>query len=315
MYPEIIEFSEQLPLKTKVARVDAYPYHWHSAVEIILVMEGKAEITLCGETHLLKENEIAVVNVDEPHRIKKNGGINRLLLLQIDPVFCGRVDPDFAYVLFHCCSTYHEAEVPERYRCLKEHITRLVQLLPDDEAGPYHEADLKACLEQLLVYMIDSFDYLRYGAGTRRISDRQVQRYRQIYEYVRQKPVVRNSLAELAKAAGITQQHMSNDIRDKYGYSLRELINSGYCMQAARLLLSTDKMIYEISPECGFSDPKYLIKSFKQFYSCTPSEFRMRHKTGAEELESQTRFEDFPLSCAKKFLVFSLNLKSVNASF
>ncbi|MCG9967080.1 AraC family transcriptional regulator [Pelotomaculum terephthalicicum JT] len=315
MYPEIIEFSGRIPLKATVRQVDEYPYHWHNAVEVILALEGKAEITLCGETYLLKENGVAVVNVDEPHRIKRNGGANRLLFMQIDPAFCRRVDPDFDYVLFQCCSPCHEAGAPEKYRCLKEHIARLVRLLPDGEAGPCQEASVKACLEELLAYMTDSFDYLRYGAGTRRIGDRQVRRYRQIYKYIRQQPVVRNSLAELAKAAGITQQHMSNDIRKKYGYSLRQLICSGYCMQAARLLLSTDAMIYEISAECGFSDPKYLIKSFKQFYHCTPSEFRMRHKTGAEGLEAQTRFEDFPLSSAKKFLVLSQNLKSVNASF
>jgi len=313
MYPEVIEFTENKPVKAKAARIDEYPYHWHSNLEIILVLEGKAEVTLCGETHLLKENEVAVVNVDEPHRIKRNGSTNRLLLLQIDPAFCGRANPDFAYVLFQCCSTNHEAEVPERYRCLKEHIARLVQLLPDDEAGPYDEAAVKARLTELLAYMTDNFDYLRYGAGTQRISDRQVHRYRQIYEYVRQKPVERNSFAEIAKDAGITPQHMSNDIREKYGYSLRELICSGYCMQAARKLLSTDKMIYTISSECGFSDPKYLIKYFKQFYGCTPSEFRIRHKTGAEGLAARTRFEDFPLSTAKKFLVFCSNLKSVNA--
>ncbi len=304
MYPEIIAFLKRMPLKASVRRIDEYPYHWHSVVEIILVLEGKAEITLCGETHLLKENEVAVVNVDEPHRIKKSGAANRLLFVQIDPAFCGRVDPDFANVLFQCCSPCHEAAAPEKYRSLKERITRLVLLLPDDEAGSYHEHSVKTCLKELLVYMIDSFDYLRYGAGTRRIGERQVQRYRRIYEYVRHKPVARSSLAELAKAAGITQQHMSNDIREKYGHSLRELINSGYCMQAARLLLSTDQVIYKISRECGFSDPKYLIKSFKQFYGCTPSEFRRRHRTGAEGLEAQTRFEDFPLSCAKKNLIF-----------
>lgn len=301
MYPEIIEFSEQLPLKASVRQIDEYPYHWHNAVEIILMLEGKAEVTLKGETYLLKEKDVAVVNVDEPHRITKNGGTNRLLFVQIAPAFCGHVDPDFEYVLFQCCSACHEAETPEKYRCLKEHIVRLVQLLPDDETDSGHEEAVRACLEELLVYMIHSFDYLRYGAGTRRISERQVQRSRQIYEYVRQKPMIRNSLAELAKIVGITQQHMSSHIRKKYGHSLRELINSGYCMQAVRLLLSTGAMIYEISPECGFSDPKYLIKSFKQFYGCTPSEFRRRYKAGAEGLAAQTRFGSFPLSSAKKF--------------
>ncbi len=315
MYPENILFTQRKPVIAKVVRIDEYPYHWHSAVEIILVLEGTAEVTLCGETHLLEENELAVVNVDEPHRIKKNGGTNRLLLLQIDPAFCGSVDPDFVYVLFQCCSTYHEAEVPERYHALKEHIARLVQLLPDDEECSYDEVAVKARLAELLVYMTDNFDYLRYGAGTQRIRDLQVQRYRQIYEHVRQKPLALNSFAQMARDTGITQQHMSNDIREKYSFTLRELIFSGYCMQAARMLLSTDELIYEISTKCGFSDPKYLIKYFKIFYGCTPSDFRNRHNVGLEGLAAQTRVEDFPLSCTKIFLILSPNLKSVNARF
>jgi len=43
MYPEIIEFTENKPVVAKIARIDEYPYHWHSAVEIIPVLEGKVE--------------------------------------------------------------------------------------------------------------------------------------------------------------------------------------------------------------------------------------------------------------------------------
>lgn len=312
MYPEIIEFSEEIPAKVSLRRIDEYPYHWHNAVEIVLVLDGQAEVTLCGETHLLKEGGIAVVNVDEPHRIKKSGGDNRLLLLQIDPAYCRSVDPEFDYVLFFCCTTYHEAEAPEKYRRLKENITRLT-LLFDEDGSPVQEADVRAGLDELLNRMIDGFDYLSYGAGTQPVPEKLVQRYRMIYEYLRQAPGSKNSLAELAKAASVSPQHLSGDIRERFGLTLRELVYSGNCMEAVRLLLSTDKMIYEISPASGFSDPKYLIKAFKQFYGCTPSEFRKRHKTGPEGLEAQTRYEDFPLSFVKKHLNFFQNLKSVNA--
>ncbi|HHV59305.1 MAG TPA: AraC family transcriptional regulator [Clostridiaceae bacterium] len=30
--------------------------------------------------------------------------------------------------------------------------------------------------------------------------------------------------------------------------------------------------------ECGFSDPKYLIKHFKQYFTCSPSDFRKKYK-------------------------------------
>ncbi len=313
MYPEMLEFSERMPLIAKVARIDEYPYHWHDAVEIILVLEGQAEITRLGETQLLKENDIIVVNVDEPHRIKKHGGANRLLLLQIGPDFCRHNDPDFDYVLFWCCSARSETEAPEKYRRLKERIAWLAQIIPDGEVQSDQETSIKAGLAKLLTHMTDSFDYLRYGAGTRRLSEAHLERHRRIYDHVRQNPLVGNSLAELAGAIGVTPQHLSNDIHEKFGFTLRELIFSGNCLKAVRMLLSTEEMIYEISPKCGFSDPKYLIKSFKQFYGCTPSDFRKRHKVGPEGLAAQTRFEDFPLSYAKKYLFFFQQLKNVNA--
>jgi AraC-like DNA-binding protein len=299
MYPEIIEFSEEIPAKVSVQRIEEYPYHWHNAVEIILLLDGRAEVTLCGETHLLKKGGVAVVNVNEPHRIKKSGGENRLLLLQIDPAFCRSVDPEFDDVIFFCCSTYHEAEVPEKYRRMKESITHLALLL-DEDGSPVQEADVRAGLNELLNHMIQGFDYLHYGAGTQPIPEKLVQRYRMIYEYLRQTPGAKNPLSELAKAAGVSPQHLSGDISEKFGLTLRELIYSGNCMEAVRLLLSTDKMIYEISPASGFSDPKYLIKAFKQFYGCTPSEFRKRHKVGPEGLAAQTRYEDFPTVLRKE---------------
>ncbi len=303
MYPEIIEFSEKIPVKAKVARVDEYPYHWHNAVEIIMVLEGRAEVTLCGETHLLKERDIAVVNVDEPHRIKKNSWDNRILSVQIDPDFCGRTISGFEDVIFYCCSTYHEVQAPRKYHLLKEHLARLVFLL-EEENIPDYEFCVRRYLEELLVYMAGSFDYLRYGAGTRPIGERQVQRYRQIYHYIRQNPAVKNRLAELAEAAGITPQHMSSDIKEKFGITLKDLIYSGNCMQAVRLLLNTDKLISEISSECGFSDPKYMIKAFKRFYYCTPSEFRKKHKAGPGGAAARTLYQEFPLISVKKYEKF-----------
>lgn len=70
MRPEIIEFADDLPVKAYMRNVELCPYHWHDALEIIMVLEGQATICMGGETHLLKENDIAVVNINEIHRIQ-----------------------------------------------------------------------------------------------------------------------------------------------------------------------------------------------------------------------------------------------------
>ncbi|MEW6624206.1 MAG: hypothetical protein AB1420_13930 [Bacillota bacterium] len=44
-------------------------------------MQGKVYIDMGGETHLLEENNIAVINGDELHRINKSRGDNNARLL------------------------------------------------------------------------------------------------------------------------------------------------------------------------------------------------------------------------------------------
>lgn len=312
MRPEVIEFAKGLPVRAFVWNVTQYPYHWHSAPEIIYVLQGRVKVVISGEDHMLEENNVAVINEGELHRISKISDTNRLLILQIDPSFCADVHSGYREALFYCCSTYHEVQAPEKYDMLKENIARLVYYLCTDP-GKNQKKNVKNCLLEMLSHLIDSFDYLRFGPGVKAFRDKQTLRFKRIYFHIQRSSTEKLSLLELARASGVSLQHLSYDIRDKFGYTFQELVHYSRCEQAARLLLSTNKMIYEIAPECGFSDPKYLIKSFKMFYHCTPSEFRRIHWAETDMLASQARFREFPLSCVlgtEKFKKYFKILKS-----
>lgn len=297
MRPEKIEFTEEIPVRAFIWSIEQYPYHWHKAVEIIYVLKGRAKIVMAGEVHSLVENNIAVINGDEPHCIQKTDGDNRLLIIQINPVFCTSVNPDFRDAIFYCCSAYHEAEAPEKYAVLKGYVARLVCLLNGDP-GQNQPIKVKKCLEEMLAHLIGNFNYLSFGTGTKSFKYKQVIRYKRIYEHVRSTPAQKQSLRELAKISGISPQHLSHDIRIKFGWTFKQLLHYQRCEQAARLLLSTDEFIYHISAQCGFPDPKYLIKSFKLFFNCTPSEFRKMYGGDADKLASQVRYQEVPLSSA-----------------
>lgn len=294
MRPEVIEFPEGMPVRALVRNITGYPYHWHNVLEIIYVLEGKAMVGIGGETHLMTENNIAVINGDELHRINSSGEDNKLLIIQIDLNFCIRLNPDFQYASIYCCSPRNEAQAPEKYNTLKEYVLRLACLL-NEKPNKNHRTYVINCVEELLFHMADNFDYLRFGPGIKAFKEKQVKRFRRIFEHIRKSPVERYGLTDLAEAAGITLQYLSHDIRDKFGLSFQELLFHGQCMNAARLLLSTDKMIYTISSECGFSDPKYLIKHFKINYHYTPSEFRKMYYADRETLASQMLYEEVPL--------------------
>ncbi|HHV64325.1 MAG TPA: cupin domain-containing protein [Peptococcaceae bacterium] len=72
MSPETIEFAQDLPVKAFVLNISSCLYHWHKAVEIIYVLEGSVFVCLGNETHLLKEHDLAVINSNELHYIRKS---------------------------------------------------------------------------------------------------------------------------------------------------------------------------------------------------------------------------------------------------
>lgn len=76
MRPETIEFTNGIPVKENVWGTCQYPCHWHDTLEIIQVLKGTVNIGISDDNFILRENDIAIVNMDELHRITKTPGIS-----------------------------------------------------------------------------------------------------------------------------------------------------------------------------------------------------------------------------------------------
>lgn len=300
MRPETIKFENGMPVRVFVRSVEQYPYHWHDTLEIIQVLKGSVNIGMGSEDHLLHEGSIAVINMGELHRIEGNSQDNQVLFIQIDDCFYRNIWPDSEYSFIYCCSTYHEAEVPEKYEKLKGYIAQLVWAF-NGQSCEDHKKNIEDTLAAMLAYMTDNFDYLRWGPGTAEFDEKQAERLKQMAGHVKNGHGVNPGLKDLAAEVDISLCHLSHDIKDKFGYTFQELLYYTKIEQAAKLLLSTDERIIDIAMECGFSDSKYLIKHFKLNYKYSPSEFRKMHRTDARTLASQVQYCEYPLSEASKY--------------
>jgi len=301
MRPEKIKFANKMPVKALVRSVEQYPYHWHDALEIVQVLKGSVHISLGDDNLLLQENDIAVINMGEIHRILKSRQDNIILFIQIDSHFYRNILQDNRYFFLYCCSTYHEAKAPEKYKKLKEYIARLAWAL-NPESPEEHKKNIENTLTTMLHYLTYNFDFLRWGYGTVAFDEKQVERLKQMTECLNNVHDVNPGLKELAAEVDVSLHHLSHDIKDRFGFTFQELLYYSRIEQAAKLLLSTDKRIVDIALECKFSDPKYLIKHFKLNYRCTPSQFRKTHQADDNTLASQVKYRDYPLSEANKYL-------------
>lgn len=295
MRPEPVEFDNGLPVRAFVRAACQYPFHWHDALEIVQVLKGSVNIGLGDDDLLLHEKDVAITNMGELHRLTGDGK-DAILFIHIDAAFCRRVLPD-RYLFIYCCSPYHEAQAPEKYAVLKDYIARLAGLLGASPNGADQDL-VQKLLREMLAHTAYHFDFLRWGYGTEPFNEKYVSRLRQIAEHTKSESEVRLGLTGLAAELDISLQHLSYDIKKKFGMSFQELLCYSRCERAARLLLGTPRRIVEIAADCGFSDVKYLIKYFRRFFNCMPSQFRKAHQADSGALALQTRYRDMPLDHA-----------------
>jgi len=96
-------------------------------------------------------------------------------------------------------------------------------------------------------------------------------------DYVQERFHLPVTVEEIARAAGITREHLSRTYRARFGITPgRELMQLR--MKAAELLLKgTEAQVEHISVRCGYSDPDAFSRAFKRETGASPKRYRSNH--------------------------------------
>lgn len=82
------------------------------------------------------------------------------------------------------------------------------------------------------------------------------------------------SVGDMAAAAATSRSGLQRKVKQAMGITPQDLLREARIKRAARLLLQTDKTVAEIAYACGFSDPKYFSRCFKQSTGQSPTEYK-----------------------------------------
>ena len=107
-------------------------------------------------------------------------------------------------------------------------------------------------------------------AVVQRADDQVLSAARFINEHFRQQI----TSAEIAAAAGFSQNYLSRKFRETAGIGVHEYLVFVRLRSAALELVSTDHSITNIATHCGFSDSNYFKDAFKKKYGVSPREYR-----------------------------------------
>lgn len=86
------------------------------------------------------------------------------------------------------------------------------------------------------------------------------------------------TLEELAARMRVTPEYLSTQFHREMGMTFGAYIRDTRTEQAKKLLLGTEKKLYEIAREVGYSDPKYFSRVFREQTGYLPADYRKMHK-------------------------------------
>lgn len=81
-------------------------------------------------------------------------------------------------------------------------------------------------------------------------------------------------VGDMALAAATSRSGLQRKLKQTLGVTPQELMHEARIKRACHMLRATDKNVSEIAYACGFSDPKYFSRSFRQAVGQTPTEYR-----------------------------------------
>lgn len=82
------------------------------------------------------------------------------------------------------------------------------------------------------------------------------------------------SVGDMAEAAATSRSGLQRKLKQTMGITPQDLLREARIKHACLLLQTTDKTVAEIAYACGFTDPKYFSRCFKQSTGQVPTEYK-----------------------------------------
>lgn len=251
----VIYQNRQDPLTAKLTQNNTCPPHIHRQPEILYVLEGALEVTVGGETRLLKKGDLSVAFPDTIHQTHTPKASAALML-----IFDTRELPDYHSDFFSKIpQTPFLSGVP-RYPDLSRALEALISYARDGLQNPRL---LKGYLTVFLNFLLEQIPLLPH---TREKYDL----CQKIAEYLNSHFTEAVSLSSLSHDLGYSKYHISHVCNEKFGCSLSDYVNRLRAEHAMGLLTHSDLSITDVCYASGFNSLRTFYRVFKERYGQTP---------------------------------------------
>ena len=252
---------------------EAYPIHWHDAVEMIMPLKNEYKITVGETEYFLPENDVLIVPPGELHSMPAIPG--RRLIFQCDNSVLSDVT-----VLEPVTRVMVSPIVINS--SLNKDLHKLAQKTMLDIQSLYTSnselSDVKIYLKVIELFMAISEIQLQQQKVIMDCDDEKLGEYNEkfgtVLKYIDNNYMYDITLDQLADVAGYSKYHFSRIFKQYNSMSYLQYINARRTKAAETLLLDPEIPITEVAMRSGFKSLTTFNRIFKDIKHCTPTDFK-----------------------------------------
>ena len=261
-----------IPFQIQFYQVTNTHKHWHSTVELLLVLKGTVDVDVQGETSHLEDGDLLLINRNQIHELRsRNDCLALSVQLDLHKFDLPREEAD---QLWFACDSSRDGN-KGRY----DNLRSLIALIVERNASQTQDASA--------LYDNKSFAYSMLKELTREFQaepspspaqDKYLERMNEIVRYIDSHYRENLSLSQLAQADHLSPPYLSSLFSRYLGTTYSDYYNSVRLGYAANDLVSTQDSIESIAVNNGYANAQSFSRSFKARYGTLPSVYRKAHQ-------------------------------------
>lgn len=285
---ELIEHNQTRGVHAFLIDMNYRRPHLHTDLEWIYVLEGQLTLTIENQTLQIERDELIVINSCQLHELTATETA-KLLILQLNTK---EFDAFFPQIneLFFAQTALSKKEDPY-FSALRLFFFKTC--LAFFKAQSYAALECHGYASLALAQLLQCATFEQIPENKQSTHLVRQERIRRISQYIYQHYQEKLLLNEIAEQENLSVNYLSHFFQQNFGLSFQNYLNLIRCEKAYYLLTNTEHSILAISEMTGFSDVRYLNKTFKTIYHLSPKDYRNQRKnhpvlfTGPQSGEQQ----------------------------
>lgn len=252
-----------------------YPFHWHTAIEVILPLKNGYVVEIEKEKHEINVGDIFIIAPGQLHTLYAPADGERLIVLIDHSLVCSLKGMQSLVQLLYPYRIISSAGDSVLYNKLSGYMLEVEKEYFKEEK--LFEANIYSLIIKFFVELGRS-SLASEGCSFNNISQSKQHEY--INKFLNVCNYINDHYAEdidadtLAGIAGFSRFHFSRLFKQYTGSTYYEYLTKKRIEMAERYLISPELSITEVAMRSGFNSLSTFNRVFKSALGCTPSEYK-----------------------------------------